>query len=144
MSPVQWPPQFYEYLLSRVPEPLLIVDATGQTLFCSQKVLALFDVSEAQLKEVSIVNWLPDWFTLPVTTSVLESIAKDANGRVFAIEINITVVETPSGPVLISVLRDSSRWRAETDYLSAERENLREQVQELNLRERDLVFRFPE
>lgn len=137
-TPVHWPPEIFEHLMKRVPEPLLIVDAAGQTLFCSHKATLLFGASEGELEALSIVNWLPDWFTLPATGLVLESSAVDANGRKFTVEINLAAMETPTGPVLISVLRDSSRHRAEASPFSVERESLREQIHELSLREREL------
>ena len=141
---MDWTPQVYKRLMKRVPEPLLIVDGAGQTLLCSHKATVLFGVSEEQLKALSIVNWLPDWFTLPVTGSVLESTAVDANGREFAVEINLAATETSTGPVLISVLRDCSRRGATTADFSAERESLRERIQELSLRERELQSEMTE
>ena len=141
---MDWPPQVFEQLMKRVPEPLLLIDGAGQTLFCSDKATVLFGVSEEQIKALSIVNWLPDWFTLPVTGSVLESTAVDANGREFAVEINLAAMETPTGPVLISVLRDCSRLSAEAADFSVERESLRGQIQELSLRERELQSEMTE
>ena len=137
-QPEAWTIQLYETLLRHVPEALLVVNADGRVLFSNHGAHRLLGYSDEQLRFSSVVNSLPDWFTLPLTGSVLETTAVNADGRSLSVELKLAPIETPSGPLLVCLIRDSSSRTAELAGFAAEQENLREQIQELSLRERDL------
>lgn len=125
---------FYEKILRNIPEAILVVNAEGGIIFSSHRVTALLGYSADELCASSIVNCLPDWFTLPATGSVLESRAVNTDGSSFPVEISLSPIEAPDGPLLIAVLKDSRNRRAEL----AEAKSLREQVKALSVRERHL------
>jgi sigma-B regulation protein RsbU (phosphoserine phosphatase) len=128
----------FEALLRHVPGALLVVNAEGRILFSSNRATHLFGYSGEAFRSSSIVSCLPDWFTLPAAGSVLETNAVDSDGRTFAVELSLAPLETSSGPLLIALIRDSISRTAELAGFATEQEHLREQIQELSLRERDL------
>lgn len=128
----------FEALLRHVPEALLVVNAEGRILFPSNKATHLFGYSPEAFRSSSIVSCLPDWFTLPAAGSVLETNAVDSDGHAFAVELSLAPLETSNGPLLIALIRDSHSRTAELAGFAVEQEHLREQIQELSLRERDL------
>lgn len=136
--PEAWTAQFFETLLRHLPEALLVVNAEGRVLFSNQAASRLLGYPRDRMGLSSVVNYLPDWFTLPATGSVLETSAVDSGGRLVAVELKLAPVETPHGPLLLSLIRDSSVRTAELAGFAAEQESLREQIQQLSLRERDL------
>ncbi len=128
----------FEALLRHVPEALLVVTAEGRILFPNKRATHLFGYSSEALRSSSIVSCLPDWFTLPAAGSVLETRGVDSDGRAFAVELSLAPLETPGGPLLIALIRESNLRAAELAGYAVEQEHLREQIQELSLRERDL------
>ena len=128
----------FEAILRHVPEALLVVNAEGRILFSNNRATHLFGYSSEAFCSSSIVSCLPDWFTLPDVGSVLETNAVYSDGRTLAVELSLAPLETSNGPLLIALIRDSHSRTAELAGFAVEQEHLREQIQELSLRERDL------
>lgn len=125
-------------LLQSVPGPLVVVNADGGILFCNFKACSLFGYTQEQLRSLSIVKLLPDWFTLPPLGVVLESNVVDSEGLTFAVEVSLAPVETDDGPVIIALLRDLSRQKLELATYTVKNENLLDQIEELRHRQRDI------
>jgi len=117
-------------LFEAVPDAMFVTDRAGLVRHANERALALFGYTREELVGAPVGSLLPeryralrlgeraDFFTAPRPIRV-ELAAVDKNGREFAAEIHVSVVQADDGPLLAAAIRDVTAERRAAEELRA-------------------------
>ncbi len=126
-----------EALLEASPDPVVIIDRTGRIAIVNARTEAVFGYPRRDLIGQSVEMLIPEWpraehiaqrtldqqdpTTRPMATGS-DLIACRRDGEKFSVDVALSPLMTPDGPLLISIIRDvTDRLRADAQLQQAQK-----------------------
>lgn len=115
------PPTRYEDLVQNAPDVLVLVDADGSIRFTNDRITDLFGYDRDELNGQSVEILVPGslrdrhvrerqaYMRGPVARPMgagLDLQARRKDGSLFPVDISLTPLETPGGPMVMATVRD--------------------------------------
>ena len=126
-----------EALLEAMPDPVVIVDSTGRIARVNARTEAVFGYARAQLLRQPVEMLIPErlhaahaaqrapYQKAPTTRQMgagRNLVARRSNGEEFAVDVSLSPVSTPEGPLIISTVRDvTERKQAEAQLYQSQK-----------------------